>query len=62
MMPTILPKLSIEQMAEVMELRVKGVSWTNLSIIFNVSDKTLKKYVRQAQMYGFYYWTDYRGE
>lgn len=36
------PKLSIDEMVEVFELRVKGVCWENLSIIFNVSETTLK--------------------
>lgn len=55
-----MPKLTIEEMAEVFELRDKGVSWVNLSMIFNISDTTIKKYYRNAQRFGFYYWTDWR--
>lgn len=54
------PKLSIEQMAEIYELRNKGVAWWNISQIYNVSDKTLKKYYRQSEMYGFDLWTEWR--
>ena len=52
------PKLSIEQIAEVFELRVKGVAWENLAIIFGVNAKTLVKYHRQAARFGFDFWTD----
>lgn len=55
-----IPKLRIDEMAEVMELREKGVSWDNLAIIFDISRTTLKKYYRNAQLYGFDFWTDYR--
>lgn len=50
------PKLSIDEMVEVFELRVKGVCWENLSIIFNVSETTLKKYFRAAQREGYSLW------
>lgn len=50
------PKISIDQMAEVMELRVKGVAWDNLAQIFGVSSKTLCRYTRLAEMYGFGFW------
>lgn len=52
------PKLSIEQMAEVFELRDKGVGWWNLSVLFNVSDTTLRKYHRNAEEYGFDLWSE----
>ena len=50
------PLISIEQMAEVMELRTKGVAWDNLGIIFEVSSTTLRRYVRLAERYGFGFW------
>lgn len=58
-------KLTIEQMAEVYELRHgkhKPVSWENLSMIFGVNTKTLKRYYRNAERFGFYMWTDYRDD
>lgn len=57
------PKLSIEQMAEVYELRngkSGKVAWENLAIIFGVHKKTIKKYYRQAELFGFDLWTDLR--
>lgn len=60
-----MPKLTIEQMGELFELRegkYKPVSWDNLSMIYGVSTTTLKRYYRQAQLYGFYLWTDYRND
>lgn len=54
------PKLSIDEMGEVYELRRKGVSWDNLSMIFGVSTTTIRKYYRQAEMFGFDLWSDYR--
>ena len=54
------PKLSIKEMVEVFELRVKGVAWENLAIIFGVNAKTLVKYHRQAARFGFDFWTDLR--
>lgn len=50
------PKLSIEQMGELFELRAKGVSWANLSAIFNVSTTTLQKYHRECLTNGFDVW------
>lgn len=43
-------------MAEVFELREKGVYWANLAIIFGVSDCTLRKYYRICEEYGFEAW------
>lgn len=51
------PKLSIDEIGEAMELRVKGVSWDNLAGVFGVHVKTLKKYIRHAEEYGFALWT-----
>ena len=54
------PKLSIDEMGEAYELRAKGVSYENLAIIFGVSVRTIKKYLRQVEHFGFDYWTDWR--
>lgn len=54
------PKLSIEQMVEVFELRVKGVSWDNLALIFDISSTTLKKYFRDISKRGYAAWHDDR--
>lgn len=51
-----IPKLTQEQMAEVFELRDKGVSWDNLTYIFSISASTLQKYYRLAEEYGFGFW------
>ena len=53
-----IPKLSIEQMGELFELRAKGVSWSNLSEIFNVSVTTLQKYHRSCITNGFDNWLE----
>ena len=53
------PKLSIAQMAEVMELRLRGVHLQNLALIFGVSTKTLARYIRMAEQDGFAFW-EYR--
>jgi len=47
-------------MGEAYELRKKGVSYENLGMIFGVSARTIKKYLRQAEEFGFDYWTDWR--
>lgn len=49
-------KLSKEEMAEVFELREKGVYWENLSIIFKVSKDTLRRYMRICEDMGFEAW------
>ena len=51
------PKLSIDQIAEVMELRVKGVYLENLAEVFGVSTKTLARYLRMAEQDGFEFWS-----
>ena len=53
------PKLSIEQMGEVMGLRLKGVYLQNLAEVFGVCSKTLSRYIRMAEQDGFAFW-DYR--
>jgi len=60
---TAIPKISIEDMAEIMELREGGkkpVAWENLGMIFGIDARTVKKYYRQSKEYGFYLWTNHR--
>ena len=49
-------KLSIDQIAEAMELNKKGVHWQNIALIFGVSRMTLMRYVYGAERYGFSFW------
>lgn len=51
-------KLTIDQIAEVMELRQTGVYWENIATLFDTNINTLMRYVRAAERYGFSYWTD----
>jgi len=51
-----MPKITKEQMAEIFELRSKGVYWANLAIIFDISDTTLRRYARLAEKEGFGLW------
>ena len=51
-------KMTIEQVAEAMELINKGVYMTNLAIIYGVSYDTLRKTIRHAELYGFALWDD----
>lgn len=50
--------MTIEQVAEAMELINKGVYMTNLAIIYGVSYDTLRKTIRHAELYGFALWDD----
>ena len=53
------PKLTMEQMAEVHELRVKGVSWDNLGVIFGLAPTTVKRYWNISSTCGFYMWEEH---
>ena len=53
------PKLTMEQMAEVHELRVKGVSWDNLGAIFGLAPTTVKRYWKISAACGFYMWEEH---
>ena len=53
------PKLTIDQIAEVHELRVKGVSWDNLGMIFGLAPTTVKRYYHLSQTAGFYMWEEH---
>lgn len=50
-------KLTIEQVAEAMELADRGVYWGNIAEVFGVSRQTLMRCVRGAQTYGYSFWT-----
>lgn len=50
------PKVTIEQMAEIFELRSRGVFWDNISTLYGVSKNTLSRYARLAEEYGFGFW------
>lgn len=39
-----------------MELRVKGVSWVNLAIIFETTTRTIKRHISHAEEHGFSLW------
>jgi|OM-RGC.v1.035005465 hypothetical protein len=51
-------KLTVNQIAEALELRQTGVYWENIASILNTDRNTLMRYVRAAERYGFSYWTD----
>ena len=53
------PKLTIDQIAEVHELRVKGVSWDNLGMIFGLAPTTVKRYYNLSQTAGFFMWEEH---
>lgn len=55
-------KLSIDQVAEAMELNRSGVYWQNIALIFGVSRMTLMRYVYGAERYGFSFWEKERVE
>lgn len=50
------PKLTIEQIAECFELANKGVYYENLALIHGVSEQTLRRYMRAAELYGYSFW------
>ena len=52
------PKLTIEQIAECFELVNKGVYYENLALIHGVSEQTLRRYMRAAELYGYSFWSD----
>lgn len=55
-------KLSIDQVAEAMELNQKGVYWSNIALILGVSRMTLMRYVYGAERYGYSFWEKERLE
>jgi len=52
-------RLTIEQVAEAMELANNGVHWQNIAAIFDTDRSTLMRYIRNAERYGFSYWTQH---
>ena len=55
-------KLSIDQVAEAMELNNKGVYWSNIALILGVSRMTLMRYIYAAEKYGYSFWDEDRLE
>ena len=55
-------KLTIDQVAEAMELNQKGVHWQNIADVFGVSRMTLMRYVYGAERYGFSFWEKERSD
>ena len=55
-------KLSIDQVAEAMELRDKGVFMGNVAELFSVSPSTLMRYIYGAERYGYSFWETERRE
>jgi DNA-binding transcriptional regulator YhcF (GntR family) len=49
-------KVSKQDMAEVFELRVRGTSWENLGVIYNVSPSTLRRYYKLVEREGYLAW------
>jgi len=50
--------LSIEQVAEAFELHNKGVYYCNIAVLLGVSELTLRKYMKAAELYGYAFWSD----
>ena len=55
-------KLTIDQIAEAMELNQKGVHWQNIAAVFGVSRMTLMRYIYGAERYGYSFWETERRE
>jgi len=51
------PKLTIDQVAEALELRNSGVFVWAIAKLFDVHESTLRKTLRNAERYGFSYWS-----
>jgi len=51
--------LTKEQVAEAMELANKGVYWGNIALVFGVSKSTLMRYIRNAELYGYSFWSSH---
>lgn len=52
--------MTVDEMAECMELRAKGVSWNNLSMVYGKDYKVLLTEATNASIYGVEYFTDER--
>ena len=49
-------KLTIEQIAEAIELRTKGVGYERLGMIFDVGTDCMRYNIRGAQEHGYNWW------
>lgn len=54
--------LSKEQVAEALELYEEGNYWWQIAIMMRVSQSTLMRYIRNAEKYGYSFWTSYPRE
>lgn len=50
------PKLSIDQVAYAFELRGLFCSYESIALDLGVSTTTLRRYMRNAERYGYAYW------
>ena len=50
-------KMTKEQVAEAMELLNAGVTAESLGIVYGISPSTLRKYIRNAETYGYSFWS-----
>ena len=49
-------KLTIDQIAEAMQLRSKGIGYERLGMIFDVGTDCIRKNIRGAQEHGYNWW------
>ena len=49
-------RLTIEQIAKAMEQRTKRVDYESIAREFGVAPSTLRRYMRNAETYGFAFW------
>jgi hypothetical protein len=49
-------KLTIQQIAEAMELRSKGIGYERLGMVLNVSSDCVRNNVLGAQRHGYNWW------
>ena len=49
-------RLTIDQVAEAMELANNGVYYGNIALILGVSRMTLMRYIYGAERYGYSFW------
>lgn len=51
-------RLSIDEMADVFEMRTNRVSWSTIAEVLRIDIRTLRRYVHGAETCGFAYWTN----
>jgi hypothetical protein len=49
-------KITIQQVAEAMELRTKGIGYERLGMIFGVSPDCMRNNIRGAKTHGYNWW------